>query len=576
MDKDGMRAQAERGAEVPSCPPADGAGKPGILRPLSAACCGLLATCGLLSLSGCASSDIKREVQLPPEARVAKREVPVPPEPPTPDFVPATEDISPLRTRIVDIVARNTPLRDVLHVIAEATGLNLLMEREVNPEVPLTTTLRNVSAEDALASIFSSVDYFYTVKNNMLIVKAVDTRIYELGHPALTQTYTIDLGGDILGGAVTGGSGAGGGGSSSIKGNVTQKTESDKVAFDFWRSIDESLKSILGTGAASSPAAASSGAPPSGPAPGQAGASPALPLQGRASTAASFTLNRMTGTIVVTAPLRDLERVERYLNTVRKVISRQVLVEAKVIEVQLTDNFQLGVDWSFLSTWNNGSAGLSTQNFSSVVPAGSPSLAAQIANRFTIGSTALDVSVLLNALQTQGEVRTLSNPRVHIMNGQSAILSVGRNKSFISKVTSTTSTGTTPVTTFSVDTSSVLSGMVIGIVPYINETGEISLTITPIISNLVELENKNIGEEGNQTQISLPTVDLREMSTTVKVRDGQTVVIGGLIQRTENLQDNKVPGAGSLPVLGNLFKSRNKQESRSELVVILQPFIIAR
>ncbi|MCC6346659.1 MAG: pilus (MSHA type) biogenesis protein MshL [Nitrospirales bacterium] len=574
-----MKALTERRAEGISLPETSGSGKPAVLRALSAACCSLLAAYGILSLSGCASTDIKREVQLPKEARETKREIPVPPEPPTPDFVPAIEEVSPLRTRIVDIVARNTPLRDVLHVIAEATGLNLMMEREVNPEVLLTLTLRNVSAEDALASIFSSVDYFYTIKNNMLIVKAVDTRIYELGHPGLVQSYSIDLGGDILGGATTtggtgtgGSGGSGGSGSSTIKGNVSLQTESDKAAFDFWRSIDESLRSILGAGAAPPQAAAPSGAP----LPGQPGVQQTPQQPGRSAVAGSFTLNRMTGTIVVTAPLRDLERVERYLDTVRKVISRQVLVEAKVIEVQLTDNFQLGVDWSFLSTWDNGSAGISTQNFSSVVPAGSPSLAAQFAHRFNIGSTTLDVSALLNALQTQGEVRTLSNPRVHIMNGQSALLSVGRNKSFISRVTSTTSTGTTPITTFSVDTSSVLSGMVIGIVPYINETGEISLTITPIISNLVELESKNIGEEGNQTQISLPTVDLREMSTTVKVRDGQTVVIGGLIQRTESLQDNKVPGAGSLPVVGSLFKSRNKQESGSELVVILRPFIIAK
>lgn len=559
-----MRVRTDRGRAGASRSAAVyGTVRPRLQRALLTACCSLFAVHGILSLSGCASTEIKREVQIPKESREAKVQKPVPQEPPTPDFVPVTEEISPLRTRIVDIVARNTSLRDVLHVIAEATGLNLIMEKEVNPEIPLTMTLRNVSAEDAFASIFSSVDYFYIIKNNMLIVKAVDTRIFELGHPALMQSYTIDMGGDILGGATTTG-GTGGGGSSAIKGNVSQKTESDRTAFDFWKSIDESLKSILGTGAAQPQAAA-----PSGPQPARSTAA-GSPVQG------NFTINRMTGTIVVTAPLRDLERVERYLNTVRKVISRQVLVEAKVIEVQLTDNFQLGVDWSFLSTWDKGSASLSTQNFSSVVPAGSPALAAQIANRFNIGSTTLDISAMINALQTQGEVRTLSNPRVHIMNGQPAILSVGRNKSFISKVTSTTSTGTTPITTFSVDTSSVLSGMVIGIVPYISETGEISLTITPIISNLIELESKNIGEEGNQTQISLPTVDLREMSTTVKVRDGQMVVIGGLIQKTENLQDNKVPGAGNLPVFGNLFKSRNKQESRSELVVILQPFIIAK
>ncbi len=96
----------------------------------------------------------------------------------------------------------------------------------------------------------------------------------------------------------------------------------------------------------------------------------------------------------------------------------------------------------------------------------------------------------------------------------------------------------------------MLSGIIIGIVPFINENGEISLTITPIISNLVQLQNTNVGPSGNQTQITLPTIDLRELSTTVKVRDGQMVIIGGLISKSENLQDNKVPGIGDAPVLG--------------------------
>ena len=117
-----------------------------------------------------------------------------------PEFTPITEDISPLKVRIVDIVARNTPLRDVLHVVAEATSLNLIMDKWVNPETPITLTLKNISADEALNIIFSSVDYFYAVKDNILFVKAVDSRIFELGHPAIIQNYTVDVGGDILGG----------------------------------------------------------------------------------------------------------------------------------------------------------------------------------------------------------------------------------------------------------------------------------------------------------------------------------------------------------------------------------------
>jgi type II secretory pathway component GspD/PulD (secretin) len=165
------------------------------------------------------------------------------------------------------------------------------------------------------------------------------------------------------------------------------------------------------------------------------------------------------------------------------------------------------------------------------------------------------------------------------MNGQTALLSVGREVSFVSRVETqtTASSGSIPTTTFTVDTSSILSGIIIGIVPHINEFGEIALSITPIISDLVQLQDKSIGQvSDNSVSISLPTVDLRELSTTVKVRDGQMIIIGGLISKKENLKDNQIPLAGNIPVIGTLFKSRDKKESRSELVVLLRPVLVSQ
>lgn len=502
-----------------------------------------------LFVSSCSFTDIKREIRIPEEVREIKPDRPALSEPKIPEFIPVTEDISPVKTRIVDIVARNTPLRDVLHVIAEATGLNLVMEKGVAAETPVTLTLKNVTAEDALNTIFTSVDYFYAVKDNMLLVKAVDTRIFELGHPAIVQTYNVDVGGDILGGA-TGSATTGGvttGGATTIKGNITQTSKSDTTAFNFWDAIEKSISSILGTAATA--------------APGQ----PSAIQQ-------SFTINRLTGTIVVTSSKRNLERVEQFLNTIKKAIHRQVLVEAKIIEVQLSEGLKYGIDWTFVNqTLGDGQINITTPGSSSVFSLASPYINIGI----TRGSS---FSTLLKALQSQGEVRILSNPRVNIMNGQTALLSVGRNVSFISKVetTTTTAAGATPTTTFTVQTSNILSGIIIGIVPYINENGEISLTVTPIISDLVQLQEKTVGTGTSQAQISLPTIDLRELSTTVKVRDGQMIIIGGLISKKESFQDNKVPGLGDLPILGGFFKNRDKAESRSELVVVLQPVLVSR
>jgi type II secretory pathway component GspD/PulD (secretin) len=165
------------------------------------------------------------------------------------------------------------------------------------------------------------------------------------------------------------------------------------------------------------------------------------------------------------------------------------------------------------------------------------------------------------------------------MNGQTSLLCVGRKQSFISKAETTfnaAAAGTLGTTTFTVETSSVLTGIIIGIVPYVSANGEISLTITPITSDLVQLTPRRFGGVGsNQVEIDLPTVDIRELSTTVKVRNGQLVILGGLISKRESLTDNQVPVFGDIPVFGMLFKSRNKVAQKSELVVLLQPTIVS-
>lgn len=263
--------------------------------------------------------------------------------------------------------------------------------------------------------------------------------------------------------------------------------------------------------------------------------------------------------------------MEQYINTVKKIINRQVLIEAKITEVQLKEGLKYGIDWSLLDRGKGGDLiTLQTQRFSDVVSSTLPA--------FSVGVTSTNLTSLLKALEQQGEIRTLSNPRINIMNSQTALLSVGRNVTIISQVqTSTTTTaGAAPITTFTIGTSSILSGIIIGIVPYINENGDISMTITPIISDLVSVEERTVGQSGNQTQISLPTIDLKELSTTVKVRDGQMIIIGGLISKKESTQDNKVPILGDLPVLGALFRSRDKLETRTELVIILQPMLVSR
>jgi len=500
----------------------------------------------MTSCSTISTMEIKREIQIPKEAKEAAGAGSVPAAPvTTPDFVPVHEDISPLKTRIIDISARNTPLRDILFVISEATGLNLIMEKDVLPELPVTLSLKNVTAEDALNRVCASVDYFYVVKDNMLFIKATITKTYEMGLPSVVQSYHTDLGGDMLGSAL---SSTGGG--STIKGNISQKSETDKTAYNLWDVIEKSLEKIIGAPA------------------------------GTTSTAQqTFVVNRLTGTIIVTATKNNLERIENYINTIKKVINRQVLVEAKIIEVTLSDGLEFGINWNFVFDNRGGRSGtfgaagnVGTDKFADVISTANPN--------FSITTVASDFTSLLRAIQTQGETRILSNPRVNVMNGQTSILSVGQDTTFISNIQTTTTTGTTPITTFTVTTSSLLSGIMIGIVPFVSESGEISLNITPITSDLVKMDSQKLGtpdSAGNFPYlIQLPTINLRQMSTTVKIGNGQIIIIGGLISNREEFADSQVPWLGDIPLLGYLFKSRTKTVTKTELVVLIQPTIISR
>lgn len=457
-----------------------------------------------------------------------------------PEFQPAGDNISPLSKRIVSVSVRNEPLRNVLKVVADAANLNLVMQKGVDPELPVTITLHSVSVHDALEIIFSSVDCFYEIRKNLLIVKAQDTMIFEFGHPSVINNYSISLGGDILGGvssASSQGSSSGSSSSNSMTGDVSLEGETDKASENLWDQISESLANVL----------ASDG--------------------GSAALKPSFSINRVTGTIVVTASRNTIHRAEDLLRNVWESLNRQVMIEARIVEVQLSEGYKYGIDWEALSgsfRWGTLPAAV---GFADVVKSTEPSFQFEVmTSNFTS---------LLKALQTQGTVNVLSNPRVSLMNGQTALLGVGRNTNFISKVeTTTTTTGTTGIVTFTTETSSVLSGLILGIVPYISPAGHVSMTITPIITDLISLKDEILGTpDGASLKISLPTIDLREMSTTVRVRDGEMVVIGGLISDKEVEQENGIPVLSSIPLLGNLFKSVEQTGERTELVIMLQPVI---
>ena len=516
----------------------------------------------------------------------------------TPDYQPVSDDVTPAKTRLVNIQARNSALGDILHVIAETAGLNLIINDGVQQDRSITITLKRVTADDALSTVLNAADYFYTIKDNTVTVDSTGTKTFELGHPAMVQGFNIEVGGDILGSGASVSAGGSGGGSSNIKGTISQTNKSDAKAFDFWESLEKALQGMLGkseaqsakvetatlTNRTSATGAVSTSQTKTIVEQPQKTAVPA-PDAGKSGEDSGprqhVVINRLTGTIMVTATRKNLQHIESYLDTLRKTLNRQVLVEARIIEVRLDDSLKFGIDWGFISSIKGfgqlaggyGAAISAAEGIQKAVDNAAPNFRVGAITSGSQGS----ISGLLTALKTQGEVKTLSNPRINVMNGQSALLSVGRNTNYIAKVTSTTTTaaGSTPTITYSVETGNVLDGIMLGLVPYINNKGEISLTITPIVSHLVDLPEAKVGGDiNNQITIKLPIVDLRELSTTIRIRNGEMIVIGGLINNTQQNKDKKIPLLGDIPWLGALFTNRDNSDMRTELVVVLQPHLI--
>lgn len=546
----------------------------------------LLALC--LFICSCNSRNVKSDIQIP-QVELPKKEsqtgqiLPL-----KPDFRIENLTINPLQMKRISINVRATALRDVLFVISKDAGLNLILDKDVDPDLPVTLIVRDVTLQDALDSVIASTDYFYKIDRNMLKISATDTKIFHLNIFPVHQTYSTEVGGDILGG-VTGqltssGGTTGGGGTTSteLKGNVSKTEKSDDSAYKFWDSIEKALSSILGIRTQSNISSQQLTQPAiMQPQAGQIGQiQPTRSvIQPYMSIQENFVINRLTGTIMVTATKKNMQRVEQYLNTLKDVMSRQVLIEAKVVEVSLSDSLKYGIDWNILAEKVTNTVPWiisgGTHDFTKTVPQNYPFT--DINFTITTGSIR-DLSLVIKALSQFGDIRTLSNPRINIMNGQTSLLTVGRNFTFISKAESnvTTPSGGSPIITYTVETSNLLSGLIIGIVPYIDEKGDISLTITPVISNLINITERTYGSAGAQTVIQLPVVDLRELSTTVKVKDGEVVIIGGLIKKEESLSESKTPILGDIPIIGNLFKGHDRVQSNTELVILLQPRIISR
>ncbi len=452
-------------------------------------------------------------------------------------------------------------LREVLKILADQKRMTVSWASDVNQNALVDV---NIGAEDefseAIDNLLRQLDYFHEVKGNTIVVRYNETRKFHVSMPFMNSNYATSVGGNVLGGTT-----------------ASNQITSQENNFDIWTNIQTNLDRVLeiySQTEAVAPAATAA-TPPATPAAGESTA-PAPTATARQAAKGFYTIDRPIGLITVTAPRPLLEKITAYIDNLKSEIFRQISIEAKIIEVTLTDETATGIDWANLL---NSDTATASNTITVSLFGGTGQI---FPMRGNVDPRAWDViesirvpsslAGILNLLRQEGEARVLSNPRIVVLNGQPAMISVGKDLTYIAKEETAISDTGVPTTTISTD--SIFSGLGLGVVPMISENNEIVLSLTPVISDLQGDEITYIKSTAGTDRIGVPIVNIREMNTVARIKNGEILVVGGFIKETDSTQEKKIRFLGDLPLLGNLFNKKTKSKPKTELVIMLQPKIL--
>jgi MSHA type pilus biogenesis protein MshL len=436
---------------------------------------------------------------------------------------PIMPSYNPLEDRLVSFSMINEDLRMVLYAMAQSVGMNLMVDPDVRTTPNrLTLSFNRVPASTVLEEILATYDLYYEIKGNMIRIRSYQERIFNLDFLDTVIDTQFDVGGDVLGAAASAEGGVEG-----LSGNFQLSgkgaSEGKGNAYDM---IDEMIKGSLSEG-------------------------------GR------YILNRMSGTLYVQDTPKRIQSIARLIHRAKEMLARQILIEARIIEVALDDEYKYGIDWGFVKRRLTGADGSRT-GVSYDVDDG-------LVLQGIYKNFQFDLSV--DALNTFGESKVVSNPVIRTKHGKPAVISVGTSNSYVkSTETTITGSGSDAITQTEVAVSKVFDGLILGVIPFIQGDGRITMLINPIVSEVDEtsLELVDIGN----VSISLPEVNIKEISSTIALQDGDVIILGGLIDNRRASLDKGVPVLSKVPVLGYLFRDDFQTQVNKELVIILTVRIV--
>ena len=479
-----------------------------------------------------------------------------------------------------DLAVNAAPAQQVFLGIASGTRYSMLL----NPDVAgsITVNLKDITVPEAMQAMRELYGYEYRIDGNRIFVQPLtaQTRFYSIAYPSSLRQGKSELrviSGSIAdSGAKSGGSSSSGGASSSTQVDSSRIVTS--VASDFWGELQASIGMLIGCSVTTSAT------------PGQAALASNCPA-GR-----NLSISPHTGMLMVRALPVEQRQISDYLKAARIQVERQVMIEAKIIEVTLNENAQTGINWAMFNDgvhhWSKGAesgsfpvpGGVPTSDLNSpttptslggLLSSGLPAAASSTAGVFGLAFQTSNFAALLNFLEGQGQVQVLSSPRIAAINNQKAVLKVGTDEFFITEISSTPSTsgsdGTT--TSTSITTQPFFSGIALDVTPQIDDADNIILHVHPSVSQVVT-DSKSVLVGGKDFSLPLAKSSVSETDSIVRLKDGEIAAIGGLMKRESRDAGSGVPGFGDIPGLGWFFKNTSKQRQKQELVILLKPTLI--
>lgn len=495
-----------------------------------------------------------------------------------------------LKPETYSVVVNNVSAQELLFALARDAKLNV----DVNAGIRGAVTLNAIdqTLPQLLSRISKQIDMRWELDGPNLIVMPDSPylRVYRVDYLNIERSTTGSVGvsSQISGGAAAGGAGGGGG----AGGNTSSTTVQNRASNKFWETLVGNIKDLLhetdkvfpggqAQGAAPQARAPAPGAPPQGGQPGAGQPVAAAPAIANINfrEAASVISNPEAGVLSIRATSRQHEKIQEFLDQVQSSAKRQVLIEATIAEVQLNNNYQRGIDWSLV---RNGPGTLNaTQS------AQGTSLAGINSSLLVLSYAAQGVGVTLRLLESFGNVRILSSPKISVLNNQTAILKVVDNRVYFTirgETTSAANVGTT--TTFTTTPNVVPVGFIMNVTPQISDTDTVLLNLKPAVTRIIGFVNDpnptlanpcGIGVSNcNLTPIvsRIPEIQTREMESMIKVNSGQIAVMGGLIQDSNTDNEDTIPGLFQLPSVGAIFGNRNRENRKTELVIFIRPMVV--